>query len=170
VEREYFDKEKVTMANKGNVKMVMGLTLGMLLIVLTGCTDHNEMRQQGTRVEQQVELKKGNDRIEVADQAALKIVSIPGVKQANVLVTQKNAYVAAVLDGGQNQLSREIEDQIAFKVKETEPSIQNVYVSTNPNFVERINAYVVDVQQGRPITGFLEEFNELVQRIFPNAR
>lgn len=87
-----------------------------------------------------------------------------------MLVTQKNAYVAAVLDGGQNQLSREIEDQIAFKVKETEPSIQNVYVSTNPNFVERINAYVVDVQQGRPITGFLEEFNELVQRIFPNAR
>ncbi|MCY9666360.1 YhcN/YlaJ family sporulation lipoprotein, partial [Paenibacillus alginolyticus] len=60
--------------------------------------------------------------------------------------------------------------QIAPKVRETDPTIQNVYVSTNPDFIDRINAYVRDVQEGRPVAGFVEEFNEMVQRIFPNAR
>ncbi|MCY9669571.1 YhcN/YlaJ family sporulation lipoprotein [Paenibacillus alginolyticus] len=164
------------MVNKRYMKMVIALTFVVLPIVATGCTDNNEVRQQGNRtdridrIQQQTDTNPADNRILVADQAAQKIVSIPGVKQANVVVTQRNAYVAAVLDDGQSQLSREIEDQIASKVRETDPTIQNVYVSTNPDFIDRINAYVRDVQEGRPVAGFVEEFNEMVQRIFPNAR
>lgn len=114
--------------------------------------------------------KKTESRIEVADRVASNITKLNGVRTANVLVTQQNAYVAATLDDDPQKLTREIEDEIARQVRAVVPTINNVYVSTNPQFVERINGYVKDVQQGRPVTGFIEEFNEMVARLFPNAR
>ncbi|WP_036635512.1 YhcN/YlaJ family sporulation lipoprotein, partial [Paenibacillus alginolyticus] len=48
-----------------------------------------------------------------------------------------------------------------------DPTIQNVYVSTNPDFIDRINAYVRDVQKGRPVAGFVEEFNVMVHSRMP---
>lgn len=115
-------------------------------------------------------LGTAEERIEVADRAAENITNIKGVQQANVLVTRRNAYVAAALDADQQKLTREIEDQIAKQVRAADSDIRNVYVSTNPQFVDRINGYVDDVQQGRPVAGFVEQFNEMVARIFPNAR
>ena len=111
-----------------------------------------------------------DNRIEIADQAAEKITKVKGVRQANVLVTRRNAYVAAWLDNDQNTLTREIEDQIAKQVRATDANIENVYVSTNPEFADRVNTYVDDVQQGRPVEGFMEQFSEFVERLFPNAR
>ena len=87
-----------------------------------------------------------------------------------MLVTQRKAYVFAVLDDNQGKLTREVEDQIAQQVRATDPNIENVYVSTNPDLADRINTYVDDVQQGRPVAGFVEQFNEMVQRLFPNDR
>ncbi|WP_127527662.1 YhcN/YlaJ family sporulation lipoprotein [Paenibacillus alginolyticus] len=53
-----------------------------------------------------------DNRSEVAKQAADKIVRLPGIRQANVLATRTNAYVATVIDTSQGQLTREMEDQI----------------------------------------------------------
>jgi YhcN/YlaJ family sporulation lipoprotein len=114
--------------------------------------------------------KNLDTRVHIANQAAEKISQLNGVRQANVLVTRRNAYVAAAVNDNEGQLSREMEDQIAQQIRSVDPSIQNVYVSTNPEFVDRTNRYVTDVGQGRPVTGFFEEFNEMVQRIIPNAR
>ncbi|MDQ8738024.1 YhcN/YlaJ family sporulation lipoprotein [Paenibacillus sp. LHD-38] len=124
----------------------------------------------GTRNGNKDGLRTAEDRVDVADRAAENITKLKGVRQANVLVTRRNAYVAAALDDDQKKLTRDIEDQIAKQVRAADSDIQNVYVSTNPQFVDRINGYVDDVQQGRPVVGFVEEFNEMVARIFPNAR
>ena len=86
-----------------------------------------------------------------------------------MLVTKRNAYVAAVLKNEQ-QLTRDIEDQIANQVRATDPNIQNVYVSTSPELVDRFNTYVLDVQQGRPVAGFVDQFKEIVARVFPTAK
>ncbi|MCQ6557197.1 YhcN/YlaJ family sporulation lipoprotein [Paenibacillus mendelii] len=115
-------------------------------------------------------LKNAEDQVEIANLAAENITKLKGVERANVLVTRRNAYVAAALDEDQKKMTREIEDQIAKQVRKTDSDIQNVYVSTNPQFTDRINKYVEDVQQGRPVIGFVEQFNEMVARIFPNAR
>lgn len=155
----------------------------MLLAIATGCMnmDNAEMKQQGTQENRQgTELQaqgqdrranNADDRIRIADRAAERIAAIDGVQQANVLVTERNAYVGAVLNDDQTKSSRrKLEDQIAKKVKQTDPDIQNVYVSTNPDFVDRINTYVKDVQEGRPAAGFAEQFNEMIQRVFPDAK
>jgi YhcN/YlaJ family sporulation lipoprotein len=146
-----------------------------LMVITTGCTinkNNNLVRQQAVQPQQTQNLPNGtvNNRVQVAKQAADKLTQVNGVKAANVIVTGHNAYVAAVVNTSQTGLTRQMEDQIAQQVKATDPNIQNVYVSTNPEFVDRVNTYVADVGQGRPVAGFFEQFNEMVSRIFPKAR
>jgi YhcN/YlaJ family sporulation lipoprotein len=163
-----------------SAKKVTIVTVVTMSILMTGCTaNQNNMRQQGTQMQQQQqqpwqqqqtqEPRNVDNRVQVANEAAAKVAEINGIQRANVLVTQRNAYVGAVLDNN-GQLTGEIENQIANQVKATDPNIQNVYVSTSPELVDRFNSYVVDIQQGRPVAGFVEQFNEITQRIFPNAR
>jgi YhcN/YlaJ family sporulation lipoprotein len=143
-------------------------------VFTAGCSNkaNNQLKQQGTHVQQvpnQVQMKMEN-RFDIAQTAADRIVRLKGVKSANVLVTKRNAYVAAVIDIPSNQITKALEDQIAKEVRATDPSIQNVYVSTNPEFVDRVRQYVDDVRRGRPVSGFFDELSKMIQRIFPVSR
>jgi len=71
------------------------------------------------------------------------------------------------LSTGNHMLTAEVKEQIANKVKELNPSMEHVYVSANPDFVGRMNAYMNDVKLGHPIQGYIAEFNAMVERIFP---
>ena len=111
------------------------------------------------------------NRMAVADKAAEKIVSMREVDQANVIVTDNNAYVAAKLaNHNGNRLEKDIENKISDVVKSTDQNIDNVYVSVNPDFYERTTSYANDIRNGRPIAGFFDEFNTLVRRVFPTER
>ncbi|WP_219838375.1 YhcN/YlaJ family sporulation lipoprotein [Paenibacillus sp. R14(2021)] len=61
-----------------------------------------------------------------------------------------------------------LKDRIAQEVKRMSPQIKEVYVSSNPDFVNRMTAYMNDVRLGHPIQGFIAEFNAMVDRIFPH--
>jgi YhcN/YlaJ family sporulation lipoprotein len=153
--------------------MIVLLSISFLALS-AGCSNKttNQVKQQGTQMQQvpnQVRTNLAN-RFDIAKAAADRIVRINGVKQANVLVTNRNAYVAAVVNTPKNVMTRALEDQIAKEVRATDPNILNVYVSTNPEFVDRVNRYVEDVRQGRPVTGFFDELSNMIQRIFPDAR
>lgn len=113
----------------------------------------------------------GNEnRIAVADRAADKITALKEVRQANVFVTENNAYVAAQLETNISERKRhEIEKRISDIVKSTDRDIDQVYVSVNPDFYQRTASFADDIRNGRPISGFAEEFTTLIQRIFPTA-
>ncbi|MDZ5473770.1 YhcN/YlaJ family sporulation lipoprotein [Bacillus sp. 31A1R] len=114
-----------------------------------------------------------NSNMEKADQASNKVAKLEEVRTANVIVTNRNAYVAVVLSNNKDnkgKLSKKVEDKIAKAVRESEEDIQNVYVSTNPDFVNRMTGYGDRIQRGEPVRGFMDEFTEMVRRVFPNAR
>ncbi|UKS28255.1 YhcN/YlaJ family sporulation lipoprotein [Paenibacillus sp. HWE-109] len=140
------------------------------VILIVGCSS-NKLHQQSTNIQNKTiqQETKTDNRIQIADQAVTNIMKLNQIQQANVLVTNRNAYVAAMLHHGV-ELSRNLEDQIAAQVKAVDPAIQNVYVSTNPDFFGRINTYVQDVRQGKPVAGFFDEFSETIKRVFPSAR
>jgi spore cortex protein len=114
----------------------------------------------------------GDNRYDVAEKAANKVSDLPEVADANVLVTDNDAYVAAQLKNNNNEgkITRDLERKISKQVKSTDQNIDNVYVSTNPDFVDRVNDYVNKVQQGKPVQGFGDEFAEVIRRVFPNQR
>jgi spore cortex protein len=112
-----------------------------------------------------------NARMDVADKAAEKVTALKEVENATVIVTENNAYVAAQLQGGENMdLTKETEKKIADAVKKTDPEINDVFVSTNPDFGDRMEGYADEINKGNPVTGFMEEFNETIRRIFPTER
>ncbi|MCR8632495.1 YhcN/YlaJ family sporulation lipoprotein [Paenibacillus radicis (ex Xue et al. 2023)] len=152
-------------------KQMVIATMIASTLLFVGCSKaNNKVQQQSTNMNNGTVHQQAatDNRIQIADQAVANILKLNEVRQANVLVTNRNAYVAAVLKSGV-ELSRAEEDQIAAQVRAADSNIQNVYVSTNPDFVGRINTYVQDVRQGKPVSGFFNEFSEMVKRLFPSA-
>ena len=103
----------------------------------------------------------------VADRVADKLVSMREIDRANVIVTDNNAYIGARLTNGRN-LTRNLERKISNEVKDVDRDIDNVYVSVNPDFYNRMTNYSNDIRNGRPIEGFFDEFTQTVRRVFPN--
>ncbi|WP_173917066.1 YhcN/YlaJ family sporulation lipoprotein [Halobacillus sp. Marseille-Q1614] len=113
-----------------------------------------------------------NTNYNVEEELANKIAeNVKGVDKAYVLKTRDNAYVAAVLDnqnGGSEELPDDVEKQITDLVKKSDQDINNVYISTNPDFVDLTKNYASDVENGEPVQGFFREFGTMVDRIFPD--
>ncbi|GFN30080.1 YhcN/YlaJ family sporulation lipoprotein [Paenibacillus xylaniclasticus] len=65
------------------------------------------------------------------------------------------------------QLTEHVKSQIAAEVRKLAPSVAHVYISANPDFVDRMSGYWKEVQAGHPIQGFIAEFNAMVERLFP---
>jgi len=143
----------------------------------TGVGTENETIEESNGSTESEDIDINNDsgdvenNLEVADDAADKVTSLENVESATVLVTDNNAYVAAVLKettGGEG--TDELEMQIADEVKTTNSNIQNVYVSVNPDFAQRFTEYGDKIRAGEPVEGFFEEFTEAVKNVFPDAK
>ncbi len=124
-------------------------------------TDRNRMNDTDNTAQR--------DEVEIAEEAAEKVAQLDFVRSAYVLKTANNAFVAAMLEN-EGEMSRHMEDQVAQAVRSIDHSVENVYVSTNPSFIDRVDQYIDDVRQGRPVEGFVEQFGEMIDRLFPNAR
>ncbi|MFC3781444.1 YhcN/YlaJ family sporulation lipoprotein [Bacillus chungangensis] len=131
-----------------------------------------DMQRASNRTGMQSNNIATRDKIDVAENAADLVTKLPEVDTANVLVTDRNAYVAARLNdrSRDDEISPDVESKIAKQVRKADKNIDNVYVSVNPDFYDRVQDYTEDVQRGNPVTGFADEFSELVQRVFPDRR
>ncbi|KGA95568.1 hypothetical protein BALCAV_0221785 [Alkalihalobacillus alcalophilus ATCC 27647 = CGMCC 1.3604] len=160
------------------------LILLLIVALFSGCgfgnqanpgPEANRLQTQNTRGDnmqtQNNDWDNNQTRMEVASEAADKITDLDDVSHANVIAANRNAYVAVVLDDDRKgEIRQELENEISEVVKSTDSNIQNVFVSANPDFVDRMTGYGDKIQEGRPIQGLFEEFTEMTQRIFPNAR
>ncbi|MBD8005998.1 YhcN/YlaJ family sporulation lipoprotein [Bacillus norwichensis] len=131
----------------------------------------NRMDGFGTNVNNDTANNNNDRNIDLADDVADDVVSLKEVDDASVLVTNRNAYVAVKLSGqGNKEMSKDVQKKIADKVRDTNHNFDNVYISENPDFYDRMRGYGNDIRNGRPVGGFFDEFTDTVQRVFPNAR
>lgn len=138
----------------------------------TDLVEENNTDKLDEETETNTDMNGGNEtRLEIAEDAATQVVELDEVDSATVIVTDNNAYAAVVLGDNHNaeeDLTAELEDKIAEKVREADTDIENVYVSLNPDFVERMTGYRTKINEGEPVEGLFEEFTESVQRVFPD--
>lgn len=111
---------------------------------------------------------QGNNQMRVTENIADRIEELKQVKRARVIVIDNDAYVGAVLRKGKDSLTTEVKNKIEGAVRNSDTSIHDVHVSTNPDFVKRMDQYVKDVKSGKPVEGFTDEFQKLVHRVFPS--
>lgn len=125
--------------------------------------------------------------LEISQEIANVVEAMDGIKSANVFVAGRTAFVGCGLHPGAGDASAgspetngptanspttadatdQMKAQIVAKVKAMNPNIDNVYVSANPDFAQRMNVYAQDVKNGKPVAGFIKEFYTAVERIFP---
>ncbi|OCA92211.1 YhcN/YlaJ family sporulation lipoprotein [Pseudobacillus wudalianchiensis] len=112
-----------------------------------------------------------NNGMEVSDQAESQLEKLKEVRAAKVIVTDHTAYAAVMLNNGsQDKLTNQLEDKIANEVRKSDRSVQKVYVSANPDFMQRMRDYGDRLNAGHPVAGLFDEFTETVRRVFPDAR
>ncbi|PDO11054.1 MAG: hypothetical protein BLM47_04365 [Candidatus Reconcilbacillus cellulovorans] len=109
-----------------------------------------------------------NTRLFHSPEAARKVAEEREVRMANVVVTDRNAYVAVVLERGFPHADfGRLSERIAEDVRTVHPHVRNVYASADRAFVRRINAYSRELSLGVPPESLLPSFNDLVTRAFP---
>lgn len=110
-------------------------------------------------------------KMKLAEKEAKNISKLKEVKHAYVIATNNNAYAAVVLkDDKKGKLTDELKSRISKQVKAVNPNIRNVFVSANPDFVDRMADYTKKLQEGKPVSGMVDEFSEMIRRVFPNAK
>jgi YhcN/YlaJ family sporulation lipoprotein len=110
-----------------------------------------------------------DNKMRVADEVADQLEDLKDVEGASVIITDNNAYVAVNLTNDKN-LTNDLEKKIVDQVKKQDEGTDNVYVSANPDFVKSMKGYVNDIQNGKPISGIFDEFGDMAQRMFPDAK
>jgi len=148
--------------------------------------ERNADRNQGRNGERN-QINQGNDsQYDVSNEAAERITDeLDEIDNAYVLTTENNAYVAANLDiededrthnrnqsnnrnSDDHELSDELEKKIGEIVRDVDSDIDNVYVSSNPDFLNLTTNYAEDMDEGRPIGGMFDQLGEMIDRLFPD--
>jgi spore cortex protein len=133
--------------------------------------DRNRNNNRTTNVRNENNAGNTHTDTRVADLTAVRVSKLTEVDDAEVIVTDNNAYVAARLNRtAQNELTSDIRNKITRAVKSADNEVDNVYISINPDFYQRMNAYCNEIRNDRPNSGFTNEFSDTIRRIFPNAR
>jgi hypothetical protein len=65
------------------------------------------------------------------------------------------------------QAKGNLRQQAAAVIQSMAPQIERVYVSQDPEFYSRLSSYVAEASSGKPIQGYIAEFNAMVERLFP---
>lgn len=106
-----------------------------------------------------------------ADNIAKAVLTVPGVKEAVVVVNNNNAYVGINIDIKENLDSTEkiqnLKKQIANIVRKTEGIITTVYVSADTDFLQRLTGISNSIRNGNISGNFKRELDELVKGIKP---
>ncbi|MFE0561745.1 YhcN/YlaJ family sporulation lipoprotein [Priestia megaterium] len=135
--------------------------------------NNNDLRDVGYQPDRDRNDNVDNNqtRLKVADEAADRIAKLDEVDNANVIVTNRNAYVAVVLKNEANgEVTDPLKEKISDQVRATDRDIRNVYVSSDPDFVNRMEGYGNRINEDATRNGLFEDFTETVRRVFANTR
>src|SRR5690625_3825148 len=64
-----------------------------------------------------------------------------------------------------DDLTDEVKNQIADIVQDVDNNIDNVYVTTSPDFVDLSENYANDLNNGKPVRGFFDQIGNTIERI-----
>ncbi|MGD6843943.1 YhcN/YlaJ family sporulation lipoprotein [Bacillus infantis] len=105
-----------------------------------------------------------------SDEAQQKVEAMKEVDNAVVITAGSKAYAAVKLANGDGDVNEEMKKKVSDQVQAADQNINEVFVSSNPDFMERMRGYRDDIQNGNPVRGLFDQFSETVQRIFPESR
>ncbi len=110
-----------------------------------------------------------NNMNDKADRIIKEVENIEDVKTATVVITEHTALVGINLTSGtKGELNSEIKNKVEDAVKKADKDITKVSVSADPDIFTRIENISKEIGNGRPLSGFGSEIEEIIRRITPS--
>lgn len=108
-----------------------------------------------------------NESARLADALATEAVKVQGVNSATVVLTGNTALVGVDLKPGAD--ANTVKTGVVNTVKNANNQVKNVLVSTDPELNTRLVRISRGIGEGRPISAFADEINEIIKRLSPSA-
>lgn len=107
---------------------------------------------------------------QLADSLSTEAVKVKGVSNATVILqgwgNRINAIVGLTLrDGLSAARQREIKNEVARRIKESNPRIKRVQVTSDPEIVQRIKEVAKAVADGKPVSEVQPDINSISRSI-----
>ena len=136
-----------------------------------GANDAADGQTDGTGSDQsQSDLTENRDMSERAEKIAKAIVDgVDDVEDANVLISEHVAYAAIKIKATDEKGDAEAAKKAAItKAKEADSELTDVYVSESADVFTRVKEMGDAIGEGKPISGFVEELENLFIRVTPS--
>ncbi|MGD6877047.1 YhcN/YlaJ family sporulation lipoprotein [Bacillus infantis] len=131
----------------------------------------NNNKQYNNGLEDNGQNDSDQNNLRNSEDAQQKVEAMKEVDKAVVITAGSKAYAAVKLANGENaDVNDEMKKKVSDKVQAADQNINEVFVSSNPDFMERMRGYRDNIQNGKPVRGLFDQFSETVQRIFPESR
>lgn len=107
----------------------------------------------------------------LADEAAELADDIDGVDDAYAIVTGPFSLMVGLMleEGIDEARAEQIEERVADELPRRLDGVDEVVVTSNPDMVERIREIGRGVREGRPVSEFADEIEEMMDRIAPRT-
>jgi YhcN/YlaJ family sporulation lipoprotein len=104
----------------------------------------------------------------LADRLAKVAAETPGVNRATVVLTGTTAYVGVNLEAEmEKERTEATKREVAKRVKDAEPRVERVMVTTDTDTVTRLKNIAEGVRRGEPVSAFADELKEINRRATP---
>lgn len=165
---------------KGEKLMTVTIILAMLLIWMSGCSVARKPAPPNTTPDTRSAPAPTTptptkslpttpaevDRL--ADRLAAEAQKVDGVNKATIILSGNTVIVGLKIKPDiEEKRTSEIKKEVVRRIKAADKRIRNVEVTTNPNIITRIKKIAKGIGQGRPISAFGREFEEILRRIVP---
>ena len=161
-------------------------------LIFTGCSRNNNTQQTPPATNNQADNAQNNvsgnnnaadqkddngtdDNVDNTDlhQRAEKIADavvndVAQVKDARTVISEKMAYVSVAIDETADTAeSATLKEEISNVVKKTDAEIETVYVMEDADTFTRMKEIGEDIANGKPVSGFVEELENMFVRVTP---
>ena len=94
---------------------------------------------------------------------------IDAVKDARVIISDKMAYVSvSITETAGADTAKTLKEEVGQVVKKTDTAIEDVYVMEDTDTFTRMKEMVDDIADGKPVSGFIEELDNMFTRVMPS--
>ena len=117
----------------------------------TSTTDSNSLHQRAEKIADAV------------------VDDIDAVKDARVIISDKMAYVSvSITETAGADTAKTLKEEVGQVVKKTDTAIEDVYVMEDADTFTRMKEMVDDIADGKPVSGFIEELDNMFTRVMPS--
>lgn len=99
---------------------------------------------------------------------ANEVAKIKGIKSANVVISNDRALIGVDMENtAEGKITDALKSQVETTTKKTDNRIKTVAVSADPDIFKRISNVGTGIQEGKPLSEFGSEIEEIFRRIIP---